>query len=84
MTPEEKLSLLSRNIWKKKEVNAYFDNIFTACDLKKIFRQLKLKTATPKCTVYRDEVLKLLNTSATKEIKLIKKIEIKEGGKTVE
>lgn len=82
MTREEKLTLLSRNIWRRKEVNAYFDNIFTTCELNKILRLIKEKTAVPKETVYRDEVFRVLKTSVKKEIKMLQSLEtIKEEEK---
>lgn len=75
MTKEEKLKLLGRNVWRKKEVNTYFDDIFTTCEMNAILRQVKVKTLAPKQTVYRDEVLKLFKTSVNKEVKTLNKLD---------
>lgn len=75
MTKEEKLQMLGRNVWRKKEVNTYFDDIFTTCEINAILRKIKVKTLAPKQTVYRDEVLKLFKTSVDKEIKMLNKID---------
>ena len=73
MTYQEKIALLSRNIWRKKEVNAYYDGIFTTCEINAILRRIKNKTLAPKQTVYRDEVLKIMKTSFEKEMKTLER-----------
>lgn len=76
MNIDDKLKLLQRNLWRKKEVNSYYDNKLTEWALNQIFRKINNKAPSSKTMVYRDDVFKVLNTTFEEELNnlvLIKK-----------
>lgn len=75
MTIEEKIELLGRGYWKKKEVNLYFDDVLTQWDLSQIFKKINNNSPSKKTMVYRDDVLKALNTNIDKELETLNKIQ---------
>lgn len=68
----EKKELLSRNIWTIQEVQNYFN--ITPNKWSKVRQYIK-KRPPFSSSVYRDDVLEILNTSVDKEWETIKKIE---------
>lgn len=76
MNVDDKIKLLQRNLWTKKEVNSYYDNKLTEWALNQIFRKINNKAPSSKTMIYRDDVFKVLNTTFEEELNnlvLIKK-----------
>ena len=67
MSDEEKLDLLSRTIWKKKEAREY--SKLSVYLLNKIFKECQHPTF--KNSIFRDKFLHLIGTNVRKEIIII-------------
>lgn len=69
LTVEEKLKLFDKSIWRKSECCAFLG--FQKPAMTIIFKKIKRETPFPN-SVYRDEFLELIGTTADKEIRILK------------
>lgn len=69
LSKDEKIKLLTTNLWSKKDVAAYYDYKLSAYQLNVLFKKIEVKTPFPKKTVYRDEIFRIMNTSFEEEYK---------------
>lgn len=70
MTIETKKDLLTRSIWTFKEAKEYL-NIKSDYCWHEFYRQVKNETSFTR-RIYRDEIMRILGTTASKEIELLK------------
>lgn len=70
----EKMNILKKPVWKKSDVNLYFDFELSDWQLRKIFKSITNKPVFDKNFVFRDEVLGQLGTSVDTEFKNLKSI----------
>lgn len=67
MAVPQKCELLKRNIWTKRECSLYFG--LSSSSMRKLYKLMIEYPSSPRC-VYRDEVLRLVKTTAERELSI--------------